>query len=357
MANICIIVKNLLSGGAEKQSVLLANAISDCHNVHYIILNGDNINPKYIDLINRNKIKLHILNCSKIDRIKKLRSIFKKEDIDVAFPYLTGANFSACIASLNSKIKVFTSLRLIRLSPPKHFIDALLNNFFAEGTISNSFDARNYFSKTGFRRNKIQVIPNCFAGIAEKFPIRTAKSPTIISVGRFVDQKDYKTAIKAISLLKQNTGDFKYIIVGYGQLENKIRGWIDEYKLSDLIELKIDPPNIAELLDSADIYLSSSLFEGTSNSIMEAMNAALPVVATNVGDNALLIQDGLGGRIVKPKCPKDISDALFDLLQDPSLREEMGIFNLNRLKDCYSVEKLKEAYLSLIDRTIEEAHI
>lgn len=356
MANISIIVKNLLSGGAEKQSVLLANAISDCHNVHYIILNGDNINPKYIDLINQKNIKLHILNCAKKDRIKRLRNIFKEEDIDIAFPYLTGANLSASIASLHLKTKVFTSLRLIRLSPPKHFIDALLNNFLAEGTISNSFDARNHFAKTGFRRSRIQVIPNCFANIAEKSPKRTPDIPTIISVGRFVDQKDYKTAIKAISLLKQNTRDFRYIIVGYGQLENKIRGWAAEYGVSDLTELKIDPSNIAELLDSADVYLSSSLFEGTSNSIMEAMNAALPVVATNVGDNACLIQNGFGGYIIRPKCPKDISDALLDLLQNPSLREKMGIYNLKRLKDCYSVEKFRESYLSLIDQTIKKAH-
>lgn len=49
------------------------------------------------------------------------------------------------------------------------------------------------------------------------------------------------------------------------------------------------------MLDKADIYLSTSLFEGTSNSIMEAMNADLPIVATNVGDNGLLVKNEING--------------------------------------------------------------
>lgn len=74
-------------------------------------------------------------------------------------------------------------------------------------------------------------------------------------------------------------------------METQVRKWIRQYVIDDITTIYINPNNIAELLDQADIYISTSLFEGTSNSIMEAMNADLPIVATNVGDNGQLVQN------------------------------------------------------------------
>ena len=56
------------------------------------------------------------------------------------------------------------------------------------------------------------------------------------------------------------------------------------------VTILINPPNIHDILKSCDIYLSTSLFEGLSNSIMEAMSTGLPVIATDVGDNRYLLR-------------------------------------------------------------------
>src|SRR5664280_952701 len=86
---------------------------------------------------------------------------------------------------------------------------------------------------------------------------------------------------------------FKYLIVGYGPLEKEIRHLAEELNLQKEVEILINPPNIPDILKTCNIYLSASLYEGLSNSIMEAMVAGLPVIATNVGDNCYLIKDCL----------------------------------------------------------------
>ena len=64
-------------------------------------------------------------------------------------------------------------------------------------------------------------------------------------------------------------------------LEAQIREWVELYGIKDRTDIHIKPNNVSELERNADIYISTSLFEGTSNSIMEALNWSLPVVATN----------------------------------------------------------------------------
>jgi glycosyltransferase involved in cell wall biosynthesis len=66
----------------------------------------------------------------------------------------------------------------------------------------------------------------------------------------------------------------------------------ENLNIMNRIKIFINPANIPDILNECDIYLSTSLFEGLSNSIMEAMVAGLPVIATDVGDNKYLVKDG-----------------------------------------------------------------
>ena len=89
--------------------------------------------------------------------------------------------------------------------------------------------------------------------------------------------------------------------IGFGKLEQEIRRWVKEEGITDITNILINPDDISGYLSKADIYLSTSLFEGTSNSIMEGMNADLPIIATNVGDNAYLVEEGKNGHLTEKK--------------------------------------------------------
>ena len=110
----------------------------------------------------------------------------------------------------------------------------------------------------------------------------------------------------------------------------------------------INPSNIPDILTDCDIYLSTSLFEGLSNSIMEAMVAGLPIIATDVGDNRYLVQDEFNGFLVPCKDVNKIVEKLEILSESKILRSDFGNRSRNKIKDNFSQEKLLENYLNLL---------
>ena len=349
MMNICIFVKNLTSGGAEKQSVLLAKALSDCYETHYIIFNGEKVHKKYMDMLMENsKIHIQYFKGGHCARYNELVRYLEDNHIKAIFSYLTAANFYACMAGKKIKAKVFTGLRNAKLPVLKCIVDRILTNRFAEMAISNSFSGKVNFIAKGFKESKIIVIPNCFENIKPYIKKAEKEILHIIIVGRFVPQKDYETAIHSIAELKKRCNNISFDIVGYGEQEKQIREWVKRYMIDDITSIYINPNNITELLDRANIYLSTSLFEGTSNSIMEAMNADLPIVATNVGDNGQLVRNEINGFLCKERDWKSIADKLEILIKDKILCETKGKESKRLLQMKYSVEKFRNEYIKLL---------
>lgn len=349
MNKIAVFVKNLSSGGAEKQSVLLAKNLATDFQVHYIIFDASIVHQKYIDMLNENeKISIVMFHGNIIRRFYNLVHYLRKNKIDSIFSYLTAANFYASLTGIFLKIKVYTGLRNARLPLLKQIADKLLTNYFADLTISNSFSGKNHFEKHGFKKNKIIVIPNCFSNIKPYKEKDKSNTIHIITVGRFVSQKDYETAIQSIALTRKRCPNIIFDIVGYGKLEAQIREWIKIYKIEDITHIYINPNNIDELLEKANIYLSTSIFEGTSNSIMEGMNANLPIVATKVGDNDQLISHNINGFLCNIKETDTISKYLIKLTLSEETRRKMGNSSKEILQAKFSESIFKKRYLDIL---------
>lgn len=349
MKIIGIFVKNLTSGGAEKQAVLLARVLASDVKVHFIVFNGVKVHEKYlIRLKEDNRISVCLLKGGRVSKFQQLVKYLRVNHIDMIFSYLAAANLYACIAGKLAGVKVYTGLRNVDLPWKKRFVDKLLANHIATRTIVNCHTGKANFVKHGFREDKLIVIPNGFDDIHAYYARPQADMVKIITVGRFHPQKDYDTAIAAFDALHNVCENTKYMIVGYGSEEQSIRAHVRERGIDNVCEIIINPDNIPELLDEADIYLSTSLIEGTSNSIMEAMNASLPIVATDVGDNAYLVENGSNGFLLPVKDVNGIANRLAMLAKDAHLRQSMGKKSLNILKCKYSVEEFRNNYLKII---------
>ena len=138
-------------------------------------------------------------------------------------------------------------------------------------------------------------------------------------------------------------------IIGYGEEEQNIRGWIKEFDVENNVNMYIRPNNVQDIVRDADIYLSTSLFEGTSNSIMEALNWSLPIVATNVGDNDHLVINGQNGFLHPIGDAKGMAQSLSKLLDSVELRNQYGNASNQNLRNNYSVEIFEGRYLKLIE--------
>lgn len=348
--SIAVFVKNLTSGGAEKQAVLLAKALAGDYEMHYVIFNGRKVHEKYLDLLHEDK-RIHIVSFmgGHTSRFSQFVSYIKANNISLIFSYLTAANLYACMAGMITGAKVVTGIRNAELPLGRRIADRILTNFFATKTVVNCFSGNTKFISQGFKSEKLVVIPNCFENISpynEKH--KEDDNIHIITVGRFVAQKDYPTAIRAISKAYKQCTNLWFDIVGYGEQEMEIRNLVKENEIENCTTIHINPDNIPDLLQRASIYLSTSLFEGTSNSIMEGMNANLPIVATDVGDNFKLVRDRVNGYIETMGDVDAIAKAIVTLYHDSDLRNRMAKAGKQNLIENYSVEIFRKRYMELI---------
>lgn len=353
---VAILIRTLGLGGAEKQSILLANSLSEKYKVHLILQFGNIIDEKHLSLLDKKNVTLHKLSGNRIRKILSIYKIIRKEKVRIVFPYLMSDNIIAFLATLfNKKVKVAGGVRNCYLPKSKYVTIKTLHKINHSVTIFNNVSGREEFIRRGFSPIKSKVILNCIEHILPPVERAESKSINIVTVGRFVAQKDYFTALKAFKQLVNEVGDefnLKYSIVGYGELEQRIRDEIARLELGNFVEVAIKPKDVPSFYQKAHIYLCSSLFEGVSNSIMEAMNYSLPIVATNVGDNNILVRPGENGFLVDPGNANALVEPLKSLIKNHKLRKSFGKSSNSLLKQEFGEEKFKENYCLLIDTLI-----
>ena len=184
----------------------------------------------------------------------------------------------------------------------------------------------------------------------EKFRFRTDKIPTdktiVISTGRLEYVKGFVFAFLGIQQLVKEGIDVEYRIVGGGKEEEFLRFLIQRLGLENSVKLlgPLSPDKVGLELAAADIYLSSSLSEGISNAVLEAMAIGLPVVSTNVGGMPEVIEDGITGLLVEPYVPGQIEDAIKRFIDSPKLKDNCSINSRKRIETGYGYERLIQVF-------------
>src|SRR5260370_32292949 len=132
--------------------------------------------------------------------------------------------------------------------------------------------------------------------------------------------------------------DARLTVVGSGEDETKLRQMAKEFGLNDVVALAGEQADPGPYLASADVFVLPSRQEGFSNAILEAMAAALPVIATDVGGNAEAIVRDKGGLIISPEQPDALAAAITKLAGTRDQLPDMGRFNRERAAERFSLE-------------------
>ena len=213
----------------------------------------------------------------------------------------------------------------------------------------------------GVPREKIVILPNfvddgAFELISneERKAARQAfgipEAALVVStVAVFRPEKDLETLIKAAALLRTRHPALHVLLVGSGPCEEDLRNAAFVHGVGDRIHFSGylgSPPNPHQY---ADIAVLCSLHEGFPNSIIEAMAAGRPVVATAVGGIPDAVQDGVTGILVPPESPADLAAAIDRLIVDEGLRRSMGDAGRKRARTDFAagaiLERLSQLYL------------
>ena len=152
-----------------------------------------------------------------------------------------------------------------------------------------------------------------------------------ISAGDLVARKNYKTAISAVSKVKNP--HIHYLICGVGEDREKLERYAEESGVGDRVHFLGYRTDMKELLMSADIFFFTSLQEGLPRSLMEAMACGLPCVVSGIRGNVDLIRNKEGGYLASPFNAEGFAKRLDALAGNKVRRRKMGEANKAKIKE------------------------
>jgi glycosyltransferase involved in cell wall biosynthesis len=177
--------------------------------------------------------------------------------------------------------------------------------------------------------------------------------PRLIAVGRLKAPKDFLTLIHAFAALPE--GSFEALIVGDGPDRAAVEAEIRRLGLDGRVRLVGERSDVPALLAGSDVFVLSSRSEGLPVSVLEAMAAELPVVASGVGGLAELVVDGETGILVPPGDGEALAAALGRLVEDRGLRRTLGAAGHARAEDLFDLAAFRRAHVELYDRELAGA--
>lgn len=212
-----------------------------------------------------------------------------------------------------------------------------------------------YCHQLGLKRGTFSVIPNGvdtnhFRPCPEtRSQLRTrlgigTRTIVIGTVGRLDPIKDHSTLLRATEMARQAGIDLRLIIVGDGVRRTAIEQELKNSALSRLTTLVGEVQNVADWLNSLDIFVLSSISEGMSNTLLEAMATGGAAIATAVGGNRELIENGHSGLLVPPQQPDALGRAIVELAQSNDRRKLLGNNARARIISKFSIDRMLHQY-------------
>jgi glycosyltransferase involved in cell wall biosynthesis len=199
---------------------------------------------------------------------------------------------------------------------------------------------------------RIVAVLNGMADLPPSSRASPEREPTrLIMVARYEAQKDHRTLIRALASIADRPWSLE--LVGGGPAESELRSLIESHGLSDRVEVHGLCGDVAERLAESQAFVLISNWEGLPLSILEAMRAGLPVVASDVGGVCEAVVEGETGYLVPRGDAGALTERLTALLEDPALRKAMGRAGRHRYHEHFRFERMYQETLGVYRSMIE----
>lgn len=171
-------------------------------------------------------------------------------------------------------------------------------------------------------------------------------APLVGNVAALDPDKGQRYLVDAAHLVVRKVPDARFLIVGQGELEPTLRQQIKHLHLEKHVFLTGFRSDVLSLQKGFDVFVMTSVSEGLGTSALDAMACGRPVVATQVGGLPEVVDHRETGLLVPARDPASLAEAIIDLLQDRTLREQYGNAARERAREQFSVDRM-------IDETVE----
>lgn len=283
---------------------------------------------------------------------------------DILHTHMIGSNLSGAILAPLMRVPVFVAHehtwsfegRPLRRVADRELIARMSDAFIA---VSRE-DRRRMIELEGIDPEDVVFIPNGVAAQDGQAPDdKRAElglepdTPVLGAVGVLRAQKRFDILLQAVALLRHRHPGLRVLIAGPGPERPKLEAMIEELGLSEMVSLLGQRTDVAELLPVFDVAAVSSDFEGSPLAVMEFMGAGVPVVATAVGGIPDLIEHDTHGKLVAPRDPEGLADAIESLLLDPDARARLGAAGRERQQAEFDIDVMTSRIADLYEELYE----
>jgi L-malate glycosyltransferase len=234
---------------------------------------------------------------------------------------------------------------------------------FADCVLVNAEAIRESLIEQGYDPSKIVVIRNGIAlsnfargerNAALRRDLGFPPSARLVAVfSRLNPMKGVEYFLDAAIILAERFPDVRFLVAGDGGSRKELEDRACRLGLGSRIVFAGFRSDVRELLSEAAISVLPSLSEGTSNTLLESMAAGIPVIATRVGGNPEVIEDGVSGLLVPPRDSAAIAAAMIRLLEDEDLALRLGQAGMRRVSELFSLSGSVQQTEHLYQRLVE----
>ncbi len=351
---IIFVTISMTGGGTERVIATLAGEyVSKGHSVDILMIGGNDVAYELDSRVNVVALSGSTGGslAGRIGRISAMRRAFKADRNAIIIGMGTVAAMFSSIASLGLHNRLILSERndpnRLNHRPIKAYEKIVRDMLYrrADKIVFQTPDARDCF-RTGLKK-KAQIIMNPLDPAWIETDVSGMRDKTIITAGRLSQQKNHKLLIDAFNIFHRDNPDYMLKIFGKGETEDELRAYIEKNELSDCVRLEGFTDNLKGELLRAQMYVSSSDWEGISNSLMEAMASGIGVIATDcpMGGSRMLIRDGVNGHLVATRDAEGLADAMVKMALDKDNREKMAKMARVICEEA-SVERIAKDWIS-----------
>ncbi|OZM79404.1 glycosyltransferase [Pseudonocardia sp. MH-G8] len=367
------VVPDLGTGGAERHVVTLAPALDPARFTVSVVCIGDE--GALFTTLTRQGVPGRALH-SRYRRLRALLGlirIMRRERPDVVITRGYNADTLGRIAAALTRVPrsvvwVHNSSDITPRSPVRRVVyrllDAVTSAYYGVAEVQRGY----LVDQLGFPESKIEVIENGVdparfrppppgerARVARELGI-SPTGPTIGILAVLRPEKDHSTALHAMRTVLDEIPDARLVLIGDGPARGALEQLAEELGIARSVVFAGARSDVAPLLAVVDVVLLSSYTECFPLAVLEAMACGLPVVGTDVGGVPEMIDDGTTGRLVPPRDPRAMAEALIKLLRDPEPAAEMGRAARRRVEERFTLERSVRVAESTLLRTAGREH-
>ncbi len=294
--------------------------------------------------------------------LREIRSVLRQERVDVLSTHSSKAGTLGRIAARTMRLPViftahgwaFTDGVNPRQAALYRWVEKMTGNLAYKIITVSEYDRELALRYQIASPKQIVAIHNGMPDIPrELYANPESAPPKLVMVARFEEQKDHDTLVRALAKVSELEWSLDFI--GDGPRRSVIEALVDELGLAERIHFLGTRRDVAERLAESQVFLLISHWEGFPRSILEAMRAGLPVVASDVGGSRESVVDGTTGFLIPRQDVDLLAERLRHLILDRETRGRFGAEGRVRYADRFTFERMLSETFRIYEEAVNES--